>query len=275
MRRVLLISILALGACHDGKRPTMNPPADGGLPPGGESDMARDMLMPAAASDLDYTFELADAGLTIRAHVAVAADGQLGRITILDDYAGSVRVTPHVTLTVVGFTDLFKSGYCDDVLQKAQLAVSSADANRAAAARKLVRQSGAVPIQVPVSPLLGATFLTAASDGARAAGAVAARFELTNPLVVDQATLGVGIDTAASISNVIGSTDDFIGPLIQSFNSQSGSWIDRAEYDGATGAKDFLCDLVSGKANFQINLKGTVNGQPWKGYSWTSPLVAK
>ena len=272
MRRRLLVLLLAVAGCHDNHKPPVNPVVDAGSQTGDHTDQGDDMAG-LSPSELDFTFALPGAALPLHAHVAVDAKHLVGEITILDDYPTSLRVTPRVVLTVVGFTDLFKPGYCDDVRQNAQVAATSTDANRAATARKLVRQSGAVPLRVPVSPLLGVAFRDAAETAARAAGAVANRFEITNPLEVDKATLAVSVDATGATSSVIGSTDEFAGPLIQSFNSQADTWVDTAEFDGAIGAKDFLCDLVEGKGSLQINLTGSVSDQPWKGYSWTAPLV--
>ena len=61
---------------------------------------------------------------------------------------------------------------------------------------------------------------------------------------------------------------------IQGFNDQWSFWMDHGEYNGGTGAKDLLCDLVAGKASFQVNLTGSVGNQAWNGHSWTGPLVA-
>src|SRR5258708_33349102 len=107
MRLYSLTLLLVLGCSHN------HPDPIPGGPTPSQSDAALGSGGGSSATELDFTFELPDAKIPIQAHVVVDGYGQTGRITI-QEYPASVRVTPRVNLNVVGFSDLFQPGFCDN-----------------------------------------------------------------------------------------------------------------------------------------------------------------
>jgi hypothetical protein len=263
-----IFSLILLAGCpspHSSKGPIApGSGVDGSmLPPGNPPNQT--------GTGYDYTFNVPKSDVTLHAHVDVDAAGQTGAITIAD-YPKHLQVTPRVDLNVVGFADLFKAGFCDNIREQAQTATTTG--HLADFDYEVVRKSGAVVIHIPISPLLSPALPSAAIDGAKNAGAVANQFTIVNPLSIDNASLTVNVDASAAISDVIGKLDEFETPLIQEFNQHPGFWLTGDEYDGATGAKDFLCDLVSGKAQILISLQGKAGNQAWSGETATNPLIA-
>jgi hypothetical protein len=75
----------------------------------------------------------------------------------------------HLVSGVGAFTGFFDAGYCDEVRRQAQL-VQAGGAD-APSATRFVRHDGDAPIHIPLSPLVGSGFASAASDGPPKAGA--------------------------------------------------------------------------------------------------------
>jgi hypothetical protein len=261
MRLAICISLLmvACGGTHSTVNPTpVNGGGGGGGSGGGGSDGGT-----MAATPIEFQFSVGDPAIVMSAQVI---DGTPGTITIASypiEATTRVRLAP----TTVGFDTFFDAGYCDNVRMEAEQARAGN-----AFARQLVRGSGAVPVRVNVSPLFGSVFDGAASDGARRAGAGGGSFGVANPLAITSARLGILLDHDA-MTNIIGGSDALSAELIQSFNAELGNTLIGGDYAGAIGAKDFLCDLQSGKASLQIDLSGTVGDMAWSGKTFTSGVV--
>jgi hypothetical protein len=205
---------------------------------------------------ISFTFAIEGAPALIRA--SAVAD-ETGRITI-DSYPSlSTEIVTYGFLPA-GFA--LSASSCASVRAWARAATQGGPL--ASLYQRLVRESGAAPLIVPVSPFVGPTFTEAVESAARMAGVPGSALEIENPLVVDRLALAMAFDDDA-ISNILGGTDAIVASLAARLRQTESVVARFGNLDTALAAKDVLCDLADGRASIILSVHGSAAGVAYSG----------